>query len=88
MKITISQDRKMLKKIEFTPLQEKSIMLMGGVEELVRKIERIVEFNVEQAKRKVAEKRLKEMTLEDMDALVDDIKPKEIPEDIAEKPEV
>lgn len=75
MKIEIIQDTETVKTIELTTLQLKSIRLIGQQPEdyIANKLERILEFAVNQAKQKYAKYRLDKATDEELEAIADEI---------------
>lgn len=75
MKITITQDEVVLKEIELTNLQFKSIRFTAGEPEdyIVYKLGRILEFAVNQAKQKYAKYKLDKATDEEMEAIADEV---------------
>lgn len=82
MKIMIRDDNKVLKEIEFTTLQLKAIQLTGQEPEdyLAGKLERILEFAVNQAKQTVD--RISPLTNGEMESMIEEIeKEKEVPEE-------
>jgi len=72
MKITISHDKE-TKQIELTSVQEKSVKLMGGMKVLAEKMNGILIYLEEQARQRVAEKRLQDMTAEDVDTIINEM---------------
>ena len=74
MKITISQNKKVLKTIELTNLQLKTVRLTGKLPEdyLADKLERILEFTVNQAKQTID--RISPLTDGQMESMIDEIK--------------
>lgn len=75
MKLTISKDKKVLKTIELTTLQLKSIHLTGQAPEdyLANKLERILEFAVNQAKQTID--RISPLTDEAMESMIEALEP-------------
>jgi len=76
MKIILKHDTKILKTIELTTLQGKALKLMGGEDPvgfLAHKIDRILEFVIEQAKQTYAKHRLEDATDGELEAIVDEI---------------
>jgi len=76
MKIILEHNTKILKTIELTALQGKALKLMGGedpVEFLTHKIERILEFVLEQAKQVYAKHRLEDATDVELGTIADEI---------------
>jgi len=71
MKITITQDETILKEIELTTLQLKAIQLTGQEPEdyIAHKLERILEFTVNQAKQTVD--RISPLTEGEMESIID-----------------
>lgn len=74
MKLIISNDEKALKTIELTNLQEKAIQLTSQKPEdyLIHKLERILEFAVNQAKQTID--RISPLTDEQMEDVLDTLK--------------
>lgn len=86
MKIILKHNSKILKTIELTTLQGKALKLMGGgdpVGFLTRKIERILEFVLEQAKQPYAKHRLDSATDAELEAIANEIASEE--EDIPDE---
>lgn len=86
MQIILKHNTKILKTIELTALQGKALKLMGGgdpVGFLTRKIERILEFALEQAKQRYAKYRLDDATDAELEAIADEIasEEEEIPDE-------
>ena len=79
MIIEIIQDTEIVKTIELTTLQLKSIRLTGKKPEdyVADKLERILEFAVDQAKQKYAQYRLDKATDEELEAIADEIAEKQ-----------
>ena len=75
MKIILKQDIKVLKTITLTTLQQKALKLMSQepVEYLTYKIERILEFTVEQAKQTFASRELENATDSELEIMADEI---------------
>jgi len=75
MIIKILQSNKALKTIELTTLQLKSIQLTNQPPEdyLANKLERILEFALDQAKQKYAKYKLDKATDEELEAIADEI---------------
>lgn len=76
MEIILKHNSKILKTIELTTLQGKALKLMGEgdpVGFLTRKIERILEFTLEQAKQRYAKHRLGDATDAELEAIADEI---------------
>ena len=73
MKVNILDDRSVLKTIELTNLQVKAIRLTGEQPEdyLVHKLERILEFAVNQAKQMI--NRISLLTDKEMENMIDEI---------------
>jgi len=69
MKITISQDKE-IKEIELTPLQEKSVKLMGGVGVLIEKIRGVLVYLEEQARQRYAAHKLETITEQELDVVI------------------
>jgi len=75
MKLTISQNKKTLKTINLTSLQLKAFQLLGLKPEdyLEYKIQRLLEFPVQQAKDLYAKKRLETLAAEEIDSIIDEV---------------
>jgi len=76
MKIILKHNTKILKTIELTILQGKALKLMGAEDPvgfLTSKIERILEFVLEQAKQRYAKHRLDDATDAELEAIADEI---------------
>jgi len=83
MKLAIRHENKTLKTIELTPLQLKACKLTNQEPHLylADKIERILNFTVEQAKQKVAKVRLGKATDEEIETLADELLAEEVHEE-------
>jgi len=83
MKLAIRHENKTLKTIELTPLQLKACKLTNQEPHvyLADKIERILNFTVEQAKQKLAKVRLGKATDEEIETLADELLADEVPEE-------
>jgi len=83
MKLTIRHENKTLKTIELTPLQLKACKLTNQEPHvyLANKIERILDFTVEQAKQKLAKVRLGKATDEEIETLADELLADEVREE-------
>jgi len=75
MKLAIRHENKTLKTVELTPLQYKACKLTNQEPHvyLTNKIERILDFTVEQAKQKLAKVRLSKATDEEIETLADEL---------------
>jgi len=76
MKIILKHNTKILKTIELTTLQVKALKLIGGEDPvgfLTSKIERILEFVLEQAKQIYAKYGLGKATDVELEAIADEI---------------
>ena len=73
MKLTISQNKKVLKTIDLTNLQVKAIRLTGKLPKdyLADKLERILEFAVSQARQTID--RISPLTDGQMESMIDEI---------------
>lgn len=78
MKLTISNDKKVLKTIELTSLQLKAIQLTGQPPEdyLANKLERILEFTVNQARQTLD--RISPLTDEAMESMIDTLEAEKV----------
>jgi len=83
MKLAIRHGNKTLKTIELTPLQLKACKLTKQEPHLylANKIERILDFTVEQAKQKLAKVRLGKATDEEIETLADELLAEEVREE-------
>ena len=75
MKIIIEENEIVLKTIELSALQEKSLKILAkdSVDFLVRKIERILEFILEQAKQKFVVYEIEKKTDQELETIADKI---------------
>jgi len=83
MKIIIEKDNKIVSEIILTPLQEKSLILLED-NFLVNKIDRILEFGVEQARLIYTTEKADTITEVELTILADAIEAKKI---VVEEPE-
>ena len=77
MKIIIEKDAKILSEIILTPLQEKSLILLED-NFLVNKINRILEFGVEQARLIYATEKADTITEVELTTLADEIEARKV----------
>ena len=75
MKIIIEENEIILKTIELTVLQEKSLKLLtkDSADFLTKKIERILEFTLEQARQKFAVHEIEKKTDQELEIIADEI---------------
>ena len=75
MKIILEHNKQILKEINLTSLQLKAFQLLGLKPEdyLEQKIQRLLEFPVQQAKDLYAKKRLETLTEEEIDSIIDEV---------------
>ena len=83
MKIIIEKDAKVLSETILTPLQEKSLILLES-NFLVNKINRILEFGVEQARLIYTTEKVDTITEVELTTLADEIEARKI---VIEEPE-
>jgi len=76
MKIIIEENEQVLKTIELTALQEKCLKLItqDSVDFIAKKIERILEFTIEQAKQKFSMYEIGNKTDQELETISDKIK--------------
>ena len=79
IKIIIKQDTKVLNTIEVSELQEKALVLETDDVSayITRKLERILEFTIEQAKRKFSDHEMEKKTPEELIAIANEINAKQ-----------
>lgn len=77
MKLTLYDDKNhVLKSITLTDIQVKALYINSGgqiVQELIHKLERILDFEVEQAKQLIAKRRFQELDSTEMDSIISEI---------------
>jgi len=90
MKITIYDDKdEVLKSITLTDIQFKALYLNSNgqpEQEFIHKLERILDFEVEQAKQLIAKRRVQELDAMEMDSIISEIEAEKVVEEEAIEP--